>query len=325
MRRILFAALVCFALPVAAQRPPAFVLPEQPADPPAPAPLVPEGATVEKVADGYRFTEGPAAGPDGCIYFTDIPAQLILKYDPATGETVTFLENTGEANGLAFYEGRLHSCEHKNRRVASGVVDGEIIATTEASHYEGVPLNSPNDLAIDQAGTIYFTDPRYGNRDSMETEVEGVYWLGPYINDAMERPEPICIDADLTRPNGIVLSPDEPILYVADHGANWIYAYDIVEPGKVENKRQFAQLNNGEGRGSDGMCVDGRGRVYATGHNKVWVFEPSGELVTTIDTGPQTTNCTFAADGKTLYITADHGLFLIALNTDEPLSSEETE
>lgn len=330
---------------------------------PAFAQLVPEGATVEKVADGYRFTEGPAAGPDGCIYFTDIPAELILKYDPETGETVTFRENTGAANGLMWFEGKLFMCCHATRHVAYYLGTDEVLQNRINLHGDmgglfgdGLPtensiyliasggqiwhdansdrrieideLNSPNDLAIDTAGNIYFTDPRYGDRESMTMHIEGLYFSSPKmqnLSNAVESIPRFRLDADLTRPNGIVLSPDESILYVADHGANWIYAYDIVEPGKVENKRQFAQLNNGEGRGSDGMCVDGQGRVYATGHNKVWVFEPSGELVTTIDVGPQTTNCTFAADGKTLYITADHGLFRIGLNTDEPLSSEETE
>ena len=283
------------------------------------AQLVPKDAVPEKVADGYKFTEGPALGPDGCIYFTDIPAELILRFDPKNGKTQTYLKNTGKANGLMFFKGRLHACEHRNRRVSSGVVDGEVIQSTEASHYQNKRLNSPNDLAIDKAGNIYFTDPRYGNRDNMEMKVEGVYYLGPYINDAMERPAPVRIEADLVRPNGIVLSPDESILYVADNGANYIYAYDIESPGKVKNKRVFGRINDGKGGGIDGMCVDKRGRLYATGHGKVWVFEPTGQLVATIPVGKQTTNVTFGADGKMLFITANKGLYRITLNTDAPL------
>ena len=124
------------------------------------------------------------------------------------------------------------------------------------------------------------------------------------------------IDADLVRPNGIVLSPDESTLYVADHAANYIYAYDVESPGKVGNKRVFGRLNDGEGRGSDGMCVDHQGRLYATGHSKVWVFEPTGQLVATIEVGKATTNVTFGADNETLYITANKGLYRIKLNTD---------
>lgn len=308
MLRPLIAALALLTLPAAAQ-------------------LVPEGAAVEKVADGYKFTEGPAAGPDGCIYFTDIPAELILKYDPETGETVTVFEESGQANGLMFdrrMPSILIACRHQTRDIAAFNRQFDQAHPSEFMIFEGKKFNSPNDLAIDESGNIYFTDPRYGNRDSMEMEIEGVYFMnrGQVVPDDKRLTR---IDADLTRPNGIVLSPDETILYVADNAENWIYAYDIVEPGKVQNKRQFARLNDGKGGGSDGMCVDAKGRLYATGHGKVWVFEPNGELVTTIDVGPQTTNCTFAKDGRTLYITANKGLYRIELNTDEPLSAIDIE
>jgi gluconolactonase len=299
------------------------------------AQLVPKDAVPEKVADGYKFTEGPALGPDGCIYFTDIPAELILKFDPETNKTETFLEKTGRANGLMFYKGRLHACEHGNRRVSSGVVDGEVMLSTEVSQYKKKKLNSPNDLTIDQAGHIYFTDPRYGNRDDMEMEIEGVYFQdmepaerkeyaidekGKLVVAITPVTKPLVrIDAELVRPNGIVLSPDESILYVADNGANYIYAYDIESPGKVKNKRVFGRINDGKGGGSDGMCVDKQGRLYATGHGKVWVFEPTGQLVATIPVGRQTTNVTFGADGKTLYITANKGLYRIKLDTNAPL------
>ena len=329
---------------------------------PAHADLVPEGAEVEKVADGYRFTEGPALGPDGCIYFTDIPAATINRFDPETGQTTVFREDTGNANGLMWFNGDLYMCCHGTRAVRlypihpnhQEVGEPDIFGNTPETVDPEDPMtlihrlptdetiggsdgrrdieltvhvafNSPNDLAIDEAGNIYYTDPRYGNRDNMETDVEGVYFSGSIdIDDPFyeQNVAVTCLDERLVRPNGIVLSPDESILYVADHGANWIYAYDIAEPGVVENKRQFAQLNGGEGRGSDGMCVDQRGRLYATGHGRVWAFEPTGELVATIAVGPATTNCTFAGDGRTLYITADHGLFRIELNTAAPLTGE---
>lgn len=298
---------------------------------PAAAQLVPEGATPEKVADGYRFTEGPAAGPDGCIYFTDIPAELILKYDPQTGETETFIENSGQANGLMFFESNLMSCEHGARRVGWRTVTPEILVETHgvilddltvASAYHTTRLNSPNDLDIDKTGSIYFTDPRYGSRDSMEMDIEGVYYIGlgeELRSDRFDRIGTIRIIDDLTRPNGIVLSPDESILYVADNGTNEIFAYDIEAPGEIENKRLFARLNEGEGGGADGMCVDALGRLYASGQGKIWIYNPDGSSAGVIDVGPQCTNCTFAADGKTLYITANHGLYRIELNTDEAL------
>jgi len=320
MTRLIAIALLCISISIDAQ-------------------LVPKDAVPEKVADGYKFTEGPALGPDGCIYFTDIPAELILKFDPKTGETTTSKEQSGNANGLMFnHDGGLIACRHGARAVSSWSIErSPKLFRSAAQHlYDGKKLNSPNDLDIDKAGNIYFTDPRYGNRDSMEMEIEGVYFQSSEPDQApvldkdgdTGRTLPVMkplkrIDDKLTRPNGIVLSPDESTLYVADHGANWIYAYDIEEPGKVKNKRKFAQLNGGEGKGSDGMCVDKQGRLYATGHGKVWAFEPTGELVATIAVGKQTTNCTFGADGKTLYITANKGLYRITLNTDAPLEHAE--
>lgn len=289
------------------------------------AQLVPKGAVAEKVADGYKFTEGPALSPDGCIYFTDIPAELILRFDPETGETTTAKEQSGSANGLMFDDaGDLIVCRHGAREVSRISIqsDSKRFSPAATQQYEGKQLNSPNDLDIDQSGNIYFTDPRYGNRNSMEMEIEGVYFQSIESDSAqtLSAMKPLVrLDADLVRPNGIVLSPDESILYVSDMAANYIYAYDIESPGKVTNKRVFARLNNGKGGGSDGMCVDHQGRLYTTGQNKVWVFEPTGQLAAKIPVGKQTVNATFYADNKTLYITANHGLYRITLNPDAPL------
>ena len=295
------------------------------------AQLVPDGAKPEKVADGFKFTEGPALIED-IIVFTDIPSSIIVAYDPDSGETQTVVKNTRNTNGLMLYDRVLYGCSHGARGLVKfadegaelEMVWGRLFERDAGGQMDQKRLNSPNDLAIDQDGGIYFTDPRYGNRDSMETQTEGVYFFKESAKisddggiDVYQKFLPI--DTELVRPNGIVLSPDQKILYVADNGANWIYAYDIVEPGKVKNKRKLAQLNNGKGGGSDGMCVDKQGRLYATGHGKVWVFEPTGQLVATIPVGPQTTNCTFWSDGKTLYITANKGLYRIKLDTDAPL------
>lgn len=286
------------------------------------AQLVPDGAKPEKVADGYRFTEGPALAPDGSIYFTDIPASLILRFDPKTGKTATVKEQSGSANGMIFdHNGQLLACRQGVREVGSAkTTTSPIVFQTAANKlYKGKKLNSPNDLDIDKAGNIYFTDPRYGNRDSMEMQVEGVYFQSREAQTASGMPPLVRIDADLKRPNGIALSPDEKTLYVADWEANQIYAYDIVSPGKVKNKRPFARFTEGNGKGSDGMCVDQRGRLYTTESHNVFIFEPTGELVAKIPVGKHTTNVTFGADGKTLYITANKGLYRIKLNTDAPL------
>lgn len=284
--------------------------------------LVPQGATPEKVADGYKFTEGPALSPDGGIYFSDIPASLILRFDPETGETEIIEEESENTNGLMFnHEGDLITCRHGAREVSIWSIQcgSERFRPAASQLYEGKKLNSPNDLDIDKAGNIYFTDPRYGKRKSMEMEIEGVYFQNLESNDGSKMKPLVRLDADLVRPNGIVLSPDESILYVSDMPENYIYAYDVESPGKVTNKRVFARLNDGKGGGSDGMCVDHQGRLYATGHGKVWIFKPTGELAATIPVGKQTVNVTFGADNKTLYITANKGLYRITLNPDAPL------
>ncbi|MFN3167957.1 MAG: SMP-30/gluconolactonase/LRE family protein [Phycisphaeraceae bacterium] len=299
--------------------------------------LVPDGATPEKVADGYQFTEGPAL-IENIIVFSDIPASIIVAYDIDTGQTMTVVENTRNTNGLMLHNRVLYGCSHGARALVKFADEGAELETVWGKLFERDDdgtmtqkrLNSPNDLTIDKDGGIYFTDPRYGNRDSMETDTEGVYYYkeSAKVSDdgGVEVYQKFLpIDTELKRPNGIVLSPDQKTLYVADNGANWIYAYDIVEPGKVKNKRKLAQLNDGKGGGSDGMCVDAKGRLYATGHGKVWVFEPTGDLVATIPVGPQTTNCTFGPKGKTLYITANKGLYRITLNTDAPLEHAKAE
>lgn len=290
------------------------------------AQLVPEGAVPEKVADGYKFTEGPALAPDGSIYFSDIPAALTLRFDPETGETTTVEEDSGNANGLMFdHGGVLIACRHGAREVSSWSPERtpERYRPAASPTYEGKKLNSPNDLDIDKAGNIYFTDPRYGNRDSMEMEAEGVYFQSKESDGASAMKPLLRLDADFERPNGIVLSHDESVLYVSDMSANRIYAYDVDSPGKVSNKREFARLNDGEGGGGDGMCVDHQGRLYAAGQSKVWVFEPTGQLVATIAVAKPTINVTFGADNKTLYITANKGLYRITLDTDAPLEHAE--
>ena len=287
------------------------------------AQLVPEGAVPEKVADGYQFTEGPALAPDGSIYFSDIPAALTLRFDPETGETTTVEENSGNANGLMFdHDGVLIACRHGAREVSSWSLErgAERFRPAASQTYEGKKLNSPNDLDIDKAGNLYFTDPRYGNRDSMEMEAEGVYFQSIESDGALAMKPLLRLDVDFERPNGIVLSSDESVLYVSDMSANRIYAYDVDSPGKVSNKREFARLNDGEGGGCDGMCVDHQGRLYAAGQNKVWVFEPTGQLVATIAVAKPTINVTFGADHNTLYITANKGLYRITLDTEAPLT-----
>ncbi len=278
---------------------------------PADAQVAPDGTAVEQVATGYRFTEGPAEGPDGGIYFTDTPNNQIIRFDPATGAAAVFREDAGRANGLMFdAQGRLIACEGAapggRRRLSRTEPDGTL--TTLADAWDGKPLNSPNDLDIDAAGGIYFTDPRYGNRDDMQLDAEAVYYRA--ADGTLTR----VIDG-LVRPNGLILSHDEKTLYVADNAAKILVAYDIEQPGMPTNPRRFSEMGEGHGGGCDGMSVDKLGRVYATGDEGIYIFNPDGTRAALIATPERPANCTLTRDGKTLYITARTSLYRVVLGT----------
>ena len=171
-----------------------------------------------------------------------------------------------------------------------------------ADRFEGKRLNSPNDLVLDGKGGIYFTDPRYGNRDDMQMQVEGVYYLprGGELRRVVE---------DLVRPNGLILSPDKSILYVADNGAGTVIAYRVQEDGSLEKIQKIADM------AVDGMSMDVLGNLYCTGGPRVVVFAPDGERRVVIPVPEGTANCTFGGpEHKTLFITAHQGLYAIDLN-----------
>ena len=269
------------------------------AEAPKPQPIV------EQVASGYGFTEGPAEGPDGAIYFTDTASMRILRYDPDLRETSVYRENSGGANGLMFdARGRLHACEFGARRLSRTEPDGSIV--TLADRWQDKRLNSPNDLVIDRQGGIFFTDPRYGGREGMELDSEDVYYLTP--EGTLTR-----VITDLVRPNGVMLSPDQKTLYVADEGGKKIMAYDVKSPGLPTNPRRFSGMGAGHGGGCDGMTIDTSGRLYATGDEGVYIFNPDGSQAELIPTPERPANCTLAKDGRTLYITARTSLYRVVL------------
>src|SRR6516165_12796269 len=143
--------------------------------------IVPEGAKLEKVWGDGEFTEGPAYGPDGCVYFSDI-GNRIMRFDPATGKTTEYRNPSGRANGLKFdARGRLVACEGANaggnRRISITEADGTV--RTLADRWRDKRFNSPNDLAIDKKGRVYFSDPRYVGNEKREIDTESVYRIDP--------------------------------------------------------------------------------------------------------------------------------------------------
>ena len=261
--------------------------------------VVAEGAKVEKLAGGFAFTEGPAADAQGNIFFSDIPNNRIHKWS-LDGKLSTFRENSGGANGLYFDKnGNLLACEGGGRRLVS--IDPKGSVTVLADKYQGKRFNSLNDLWIDPKGGVYFTDPRYGNRDGMEQDGEHVYYLSP------DRKKLTRVINDLVRPNGVIGTADGKTLYVADNGAGKIFVYQINEDGALSNKRLFAP------EGSDGMTIDNEGNVYLT-TGAVAVYDKTGRKIESIVVPEQPANVTFGGkDNQTLFITARTSLYAVKM------------
>jgi gluconolactonase len=284
---------------------------DRPAHPGAVA-ILPAGAKLEKLYGDGEFTEGPVEAPDGGILFSDI-GNRILRFNPTNGTVATFREPSGRANGLILTpDGRLVAAEGANagggRRVSITAKDGTV--STLADRFEGKRLNSPNDVAVDAAGRVYVSDPRYVGDDPRELDVEAVYRIDP--DGAVHR-----LDTTARKPNGLVVSPDGKTLYVADNGPTRkvLLAVPIDDKGNVAGRPKVLK-DYGNGRGIDGMTITVDGKIVATAGNGplggVYVYEPDGTPVAFLATPESPTNCELAGPGgNVLYITAGKGLYRI--------------
>jgi gluconolactonase len=281
---------------------------------------VPADAVLERVYQGAAFSEGPAADAEGNVYFSDCPNNRILVYR-TDGTTSVWKDPSQRANGMNFdAQGRLLTCCTGGKTYPGGARavqryehDGSI--TTLASHYNGKPLNSPNDLCFDKQGRIYFTDPRYGDDSDVEQDCMAVYRIE--LDGSLTR----VID-DMETPNGILISADNRSLYLVDHnpapgGARTLVAYDIDEQGQCSRRGILHDF--GAGYGGDGMVLDIEGNIYLTAGDGeaagIYIFTPSGEQIGFIQTPEIAGNCTFGGpDMRTLYIAASTSLYRIRLN-----------
>jgi gluconolactonase len=292
--------------------------------------LVPRDATVEKLAEGFDWSEGPVwdrAG--GFLLFSDVPQNTVFRWKE--GEKVTvYLKPSGYtgaaqrggepgSNGLnRDAQGRLILCQHGDRRVARLADDGKTFVTL-ADRYDGKRFNSPNDTAYKSNGDLYFTDPPYGllgknNDPAKELPYNGVYRLGTDGKVTL-------LTKEMTYPNGIAFSPDQTTLYVANSDpekAIWM-SYPVNPNGTLGRGRVFADVTalakEGKKGLPDGMKVDAAGNLFATGPGGVLVFDPDGTHLGTFATGEATANCGWGDDGSTLYITADMYLARVHLTT----------
>lgn len=282
------------------------------------------------------FTEGPACSADGVVYFSDIINNRIMALDPGASQARVWRQPSGRANGLLFDAlGRLLICEGNefgpndgNRRLSRfdfSAAAYEVLV----DNWEGSRLNSPNDVACTSDGHIYFTDPCYGDRTTMELSHDSIYHVGP---DGSVR---ICItQPEIQRPNGVAISPDDHTLYVVDScpiegGHRKIWAFDRSSDGSVSGQRLVYDF--APGRGGDGMAVDQEGVLYIaagisaprgpheTSQNPPGIYRvtPAGELLGRIDVAEDVlTNVTFGGDDlRTLYVTAGKTLWTTRVET----------
>lgn len=259
---------------------------------------------VKKLAGGMTFTEGPIADAKGDVYFSDIPPNKIMKWSEEEGLSV-FKSDIPGCNGLYF--------DMDSNMIVAGNNNSQSVwklnmKTDEisilADQRNGVKYNGPNDLWINKNGGIYFTDPLYGKRDPHvpKLDSESVYYISPDGKKVIE------VINDFVRPNGIIATPDEKVLYAADINDGKIYTYKMKSNGTLKDKALFVS------EPCDGMTLDVEGNLYITNSN-VKIFNANGEKLTEIDIPERPTNVCFGGkDRKTLYITARTGFYSINLN-----------
>lgn len=274
--------------------------------------LVAPTVAVQKVAGGFKFTEGPLWRPDHTLWFSDVQGNVVRSLTP-DGKVTVIIRNAGGvsnappdafigSNGMAEApDGSVWMVQHGARQIVRVGADGTL--TPVVSRFEGKRFNSPNDLVFGKDGALYFTDPPYGlarqdDDPAKELTFNGVY---RFANGRLQ-----VLVRDLNRPNGLALSPDFKTLYVnnSDATKNLVMRYDVASDGTLENGRVFADLTSKVDGLADGMKVDARGNIYTTGPGGIWILSPAGKHLGTIRPPEIPANCAWGDDGKMLYMTA---------------------
>lgn len=292
--------------------------------------LVPVGARVEKLAEGFSWSEGPKwRRSGGYLLFTDVPKNTIYRWKEGEGLSV-FLRPAGlglgdggggdvGSNGLAFdSQDRLTMADHGNRQVAR-LDEDDFTKTPVAARFQGKRFHSPNDLVFHSNGDLYFTDPPYGLKGGHASPLKELPFAGVYR--VTPSGEVTLLAQDLRFPNGIALSPDETTLYVANSDperAVWM-AYPLRPDGTAGPGRVLFDatplVKQGKKGVPDGMAIDRHGNIFGTGPGGVLVLTPDGKHLGTIDTGQATANVAWGDDGSTLYMTAHMQLQRVRTHT----------
>lgn len=293
--------------------------------------IIAKEAQVKIIAEGFDWSEGPVwVENNKMLLFSDVPKNKIYKWTEKKGIEI-FLEPSGYtnpkmrggetgSNGLALNnKNQLVLCQHGDRRIAllkSSLNNPKPLFTTLADNYKGRKFDSPNDLTIKRNGVIYFTDPPYGleknvNDPLKEAKYQGVYKVSP-------NGEVTLLTDSITRPNGIALFPDERRILVAnsDSSKPYLYVFYLDDAGNFINGKifyDFSEANKTEKRAPDGLKIDKNGNVFTTGPGGVWILDKTGKVLGRIKVSGTTSNCAFANNYKTLFITADNYILKVDL------------
>ncbi len=282
----------------------------------------------EILASGFHWSEGPLWVDElQALLFSDVPANKIYKWSKEDSLSI-YLESAGHSgvenkdsgygpNGLILdRENKLVLCQHGDRRIArmdADLISPQALFTSIADNYDGKQFNSPNDLIMDRAGQIYFTDPPYGQAENKTGEIgiNGVFRVNS------DNKVILLIDS-LTWPNGIALSLDQQTIFInqSDPENPVLYSYEITKDGSLENGSvlfDFDQLAKSAGGLPDGLKIHKSGNLFATGPGGVHIISPDGKLLATLNTGKATANCAFDTDQRYLYTTTTDLLMRVKL------------
>ncbi len=261
-------------------------------------PLVQKGAKWEVIGRGYQASDGPAWDGRANLYFPDVRDGKIWRYNVDNKKVHLVVADAGRISASNY--------DHKNDRLLLSnngagrisYLDGDRLVPLVQHPVDAKPPFKPNDLVADDRGGIYHT---FTGKDS-------VYYLNP-------SGKLVQVVDDIKRPNGITLSLDGKTLYVASYNAHEVWAYSVQPDGTVENGRMFCSWKPRPKRGADGLTIDALGNLYCAGSDKLWVWNPKGKLISTIDLPALACNCAFGdKDGRGLYVSTFTTLYRIRMN-----------